>query len=89
MRADIHGGQEQNRSIQGPDTEAQDPIPPSHFSACNARPVHTVCQNRKSPGTLFDHLIGAGEQRGRHIESECTSRLEIDDQLELRWCLNW
>ncbi len=24
MRADIHDGQEQNRSIQGPDTEAQD-----------------------------------------------------------------
>ena len=42
MRADIHDGREQKRSIHGPDTEAQDPIPPSHFSACNARPVHTV-----------------------------------------------
>ena len=42
MRADIHGGRGQKRSTQGLDTEAQDSIPPSHFSACNARPVHTA-----------------------------------------------
>jgi hypothetical protein len=29
MRADIHDGQEHNRSIHGPDTEAQDQSPPS------------------------------------------------------------
>jgi hypothetical protein len=28
VRADIHDGQEQNRSIQGPDTEAQDQTSP-------------------------------------------------------------
>src|SRR5215813_8751813 len=32
MRADIHGGQERKRSVQGPDTEAQDLSPPNpHF----------------------------------------------------------
>src|SRR6201989_233121 len=30
MRADIHGGQEHKRSVQGPDTEAQDLSPPNH-----------------------------------------------------------
>src|SRR4029077_8658839 len=28
--ADIHDGQEHKRSVQGPDTEAQDPRPPDH-----------------------------------------------------------
>src|SRR6266550_4040760 len=37
-----HDGQEQKRSIQGPDTEAQDPVSPLLISACNVRPVHTV-----------------------------------------------
>jgi hypothetical protein len=32
---------------------------------------------------LFDHLIGAGEQRRRHVEAERLRRLEIDDQFEL------
>jgi hypothetical protein len=42
MRADIHGGQEHKRSVQGPDTEAQDLFTSkSSLSACNARPVHT------------------------------------------------
>ena len=31
---------------------------------------------------IFDHLIGAGEQRGRHSQSEGLRRLEIDHQLE-------
>src|SRR4029450_4346388 len=30
MRADIHDGQEHKRSVQGPDTEAQDLSPPNH-----------------------------------------------------------
>src|SRR5262249_43807511 len=30
MRADTHDGQEHKRSVQGPDTEAQDLSPPNH-----------------------------------------------------------
>ena len=32
---------------------------------------------------LFDHLVGAGEQRGRHLDAERLRGLEIDHQLEL------
>src|SRR5262245_14825323 len=31
----------------------------------------------------FDHLVGGGEQRWRHIEAQSLCRLEIDHQLEL------
>ena len=31
---------------------------------------------------LTHHLIGAGEDRGRHRDAEC---LEVDNQLELDW----
>jgi hypothetical protein len=35
---------------------------------------------------LFDHLVGAGEQSGRHIEVERSGGLHIDDKLEPgRW----
>src|SRR6266498_4461948 len=32
---------------------------------------------------LFDHLIGAGEQRRWHLEAESLSGLEVDDQFVL------
>ena len=33
--------------------------------------------------SLFDHLVGEGEQFGRYIDIECFGDVEIDDQLEL------
>ena len=35
-------------------------------------------------GSLFDHLVGGGEQRRRHGEAKHPGGLVIDDQLELR-----
>src|SRR5262245_11084077 len=39
-------------------------------------------------GSLFDHLVGAGEQRRRHVERQGAGSAEINHQLELRWQLN-
>jgi hypothetical protein len=40
--------------------------------------THAPQQDR----SLFDHLVGAGEQRGRYGKTKRLCGLEIDDQLE-------
>src|SRR5262249_42231565 len=49
MRADIHDGQEHKRSVQGPDTEAQDLSPPNHHFplATRGRSIQK-CQDQTS-----------------------------------------
>src|SRR5215470_15785202 len=39
-------------------------------------------------GILLDHLVGAGEHAGRHLDAQRLRGLEIDHQLVLRWGLH-
>src|SRR5262249_17365079 len=41
------------------------------------------------PYRLLDHLVGAREQRGRHLEAKRRGGFEINNQLELGWLHDW
>ncbi len=45
--------------------------------------VLLAVQPRRTAAASFDHLVGAGEQRRRHVETERVGGLEVDDQFEL------
>ena len=45
--------------------------------------MSALCQKRTSR-RLFDHLVGAAEQRPRNGEAERLCGLEVDDQFDFR-----
>src|SRR5215467_14192494 len=55
------------------------------MSALCQKRTHAVQQLR----LLLDHLIGASEQCGRHVEAERLGSLEIDTEVEMRRLLEW
>src|SRR5258707_5050130 len=46
-------------------------------------PISDICSAANC--TLFNHLVGGGEQRLRHVETQRLCGLEIDRQFELGW----
>jgi hypothetical protein len=51
-------------------------------------PTPDSCAIKLSDLVLFDHLVGAGEQRRRHSKVERLCCLKIDNQLVFCWRLN-
>ena len=51
-----------------------------------AAPQSSVMNSRRFS---FDHLVGAGEERWRHIEIKLFGRFTIDEKLERGWPLHW
>jgi hypothetical protein len=66
MRADIHDGQEHKRSVQGPDTEAQDLSPPNHHFplATRGRSIQK-CQKRHMHRSKQHHYSITSSARAR------------------------
>jgi hypothetical protein len=49
----------------------------------SAKSGREQAQQRRAVARLFDHLVGAGEQRRRHLDAERLRGGQIDNQLEL------
>lgn len=79
MRADIHDGQEHERSIHGPDTEAQDQSPPSLTSGLQhtAGPYKLGQAYRSVMGAHFPAMtlvqVGALVEDEARVEIEATA----------------
>jgi hypothetical protein len=67
--------------LGNPDGQSGSPLRPQERTS-SAGPVRSEkCQNRKWLA-LFDDLVGAGEQRGRHVKAQRLRGLEIDHEFE-------
>jgi hypothetical protein len=50
--------------------------------------IIVYCQCHVTRATSLDHLVGAGDYRVGHGDSECFGGCYIDGQIELRWRLD-
>ena len=57
---------------------------------CSERVFRLLTQDRTSAQLhSFYHLVRADEQRGWHLDAQRLRSLEIYDQFEARWLVNW
>jgi hypothetical protein len=80
MCADIHHGPEQKRSIQGPDTEAQDqPSPDHHIQlATHGRSIqkcHTGIAHRRFVNVYYVSIGDPATQAGSRARATACARL--------------
>src|SRR5262249_39016343 len=77
--------------------KADEPMIPTHEanatfghsrSAASCR-THAPRQTTCALASLFDHLVGAREQRGWDREAECLGGLEVDHEVVLGRHLHW
>src|SRR5215475_10383105 len=59
----------------------------SATKAVKATPRRTFAPQQKRP--LFDHLVGAGEQRRRNFDADRLGGLEVEDEIKLRRLFDW
>jgi hypothetical protein len=54
-----------------------------------SRRAKTGCEQSQQTISLFDHLVGAGEQRWRQSEAKRLGGLEVHHQLDFGWLQHW
>jgi hypothetical protein len=70
-----------NERLPGTDQGAREGEPPCATFLCAF--LDPRCPHRQRPAGLFDHLVGAQQERFRNCEVEGTAGCEIDYEIEL------
>jgi len=85
------GGDESSGPLRRAVRKVADDGPPCRLlRARRKRPrCRRAAEQRDELAASFDHLVGAGKQHRRNFQPECFGGLEVYDEIELGWLLNW
>ena len=81
------GGQAQVAERLADDVCNMSALPPV-ADITSLKGMSALCQKRTLL-VLFDHLVGARKQRGRHREAERFCGLEVDHEIKSGWLFYW